>query len=85
LPFSLLRIDARMTKGQGRPSNFATARSVFRSANFSTGPPCNGREERYLIVACTVITDVPEAVGPSPLALMAKVSLPLYLAFAVYS
>jgi hypothetical protein len=23
-----------------------------------------GREERYLIVACTVITDVPEAVGP---------------------
>ncbi len=22
------------------------------------------REERYLIVACTVITDVPEAVGP---------------------
>ena len=26
--------------------------------------PCNGREERYLIVACTVMTDVPEAVGP---------------------
>jgi hypothetical protein len=24
----------------------------------------HGREERYLIVACTVITDVPEAVGP---------------------
>jgi hypothetical protein len=24
----------------------------------------NGREERYLIVAFTVITDVPEAVGP---------------------
>ena len=23
-----------------------------------------GREERYLIFACTVITDVPEAVGP---------------------
>jgi hypothetical protein len=23
-----------------------------------------GREESYLIVACTVITDVPEAVGP---------------------
>jgi len=22
------------------------------------------REERYLIVVCTVITDVPEAVGP---------------------
>jgi len=22
------------------------------------------REERYLIVACTVITDVPEALGP---------------------
>jgi hypothetical protein len=27
-------------------------------------PSCSGREERYLIVACTVITDVPEAVGP---------------------
>jgi hypothetical protein len=24
----------------------------------------NGREERYLIVAFTVMTDVPEAVGP---------------------
>jgi hypothetical protein len=45
----------------------------------------NGREERYLIVAFTVITDVPEAVGPCPVALMAIVSLPLYLAFAVYS
>ncbi len=42
-------------------------------------------EERYLIVACTVITDMPEAVGPCPVALMAKVSLPLYLAFALYS
>jgi hypothetical protein len=39
----------------------------------------------YLIVARTVITDVPEAVGPCPVALMAKVSLPLYLAFALYS
>jgi hypothetical protein len=26
--------------------------------------PCNGFEQRYLIVALTVITDVPEAVGP---------------------
>ena len=43
------------------------------------------RNERYLIVACTVITDVPEAVGPWPVALTAKVSLPLYLAFALYS
>jgi hypothetical protein len=42
-------------------------------------------EESYWIVACTVITDVPEAVGPLPVALMAKVSLPLYRAFAVYS
>jgi len=24
----------------------------------------NGRDERYLIVACTVIIDVPEAAGP---------------------
>jgi hypothetical protein len=43
------------------------------------------RGERYLIVAFTVITDVPEAVGPWPVALMAKLSLPLYLAFALYS
>jgi hypothetical protein len=49
---------------KGRPSNYATARSVFRLANSSTRPPCNGREERYLIVACTVNTDVPEVVGP---------------------
>jgi hypothetical protein len=42
-------------------------------------------EESYLIVACTVITDVPEAVGPFPVALIAKVSLPLYRVFAVYS
>ena len=49
---------------QGHPSNSATARSVFRLANCSTHPPCNGREERYLIVARTVIIDVPEAVGP---------------------
>jgi hypothetical protein len=45
----------------------------------------HGREERYLIVACTVITDVPEAIGPWPVALMAKVSLPLYVGFALYS
>ncbi len=48
-------------------------------------PPRNGRKEHYLIVACTVITDVPEAAGPCPVALMEKVSLPLYLAFALYS
>ncbi|WP_407166797.1 hypothetical protein [Bradyrhizobium sp. ORS 111] len=39
----------------------------------------------YLIVARTVMTDVPEAVGPWPVALMANVSLPLYLAFGLYS
>jgi len=44
-----------------------------------------GHAEHYLTVACTVITDVPEAVGPCPVALMAKVSLPLYFAFALYS
>ena len=38
-----------------------------------------------MTVACTVISDVPEAVGPTPVALMAKLSLPLYLAFALYS
>src|SRR5262249_52751610 len=45
----------------------------------------NGREDRYLIVTCTVITRLPEAIGPCPVALMANVSLPLYLAFALYS
>jgi hypothetical protein len=39
----------------------------------------------YLIVACTVITDVPEAFGPLPVALIAKVSLPLYRALVFYS
>ena len=39
----------------------------------------------YLIVACTVMTDVPEGLGPLPVALMAKVSFPLYLAFVLYS
>jgi hypothetical protein len=38
-----------------------------------------------LIVARTVMTDVPEPVGPWPIALTAKLSLPLYLDFAVYS
>jgi hypothetical protein len=31
------------------------------------------------------MTDVPEALGPWPVALMENVSLPLYLAFALYS
>jgi hypothetical protein len=34
----------------------------LRSLNAAVGRSL--REERYLIVACTVITDVPEAVGP---------------------
>ncbi|WP_407148541.1 hypothetical protein [Bradyrhizobium sp. ORS 86] len=38
-----------------------------------------------MIVARTVMIDVPEAVGPWPVALMANVSLPLYLAFGLYS
>jgi hypothetical protein len=59
--------------------------SRFRGGHCSTGPLRNGREEYYLIVACTVITDVPEAVGACPVASMEKVSLPLYLAFALYS
>ena len=45
---------------------------------------CNEHEERYLIVTCMVITDVPEPFCPLPVAVMAKASLPLYLAFAVY-
>jgi hypothetical protein len=40
--------------------------------------------ERYLIVTSMAITDVPEVFGPVPVAVMAKLSLPLYLAFAVY-
>jgi hypothetical protein len=86
------RINAHAATPQKSPSSTKLKAALaisqlldLSSANFSTGPPCNGREERYLIVACTVITDVPEAVGPCPVALMAKVSLPLYLAFAVYS
>jgi hypothetical protein len=39
----------------------------------------------YLIVAFTVMTEAPEAVGPLPVALMEKLSFPLYLAFALYS
>jgi hypothetical protein len=45
---------------------------------------CNEGTECYLIVTCMVITDVPEAFFPLPVAVIAKVSLPLYLAFAVY-
>jgi hypothetical protein len=45
---------------------------------------CNEGTERYLIVTCMVITDVPEAFFPLPVAVIAKVSPPLYLAFAVY-
>jgi hypothetical protein len=56
------------------------ARQIFRRVRHGMDV-----RNRYLIVACTVITDVPEAVGPCPVALTAKVSLPLYLAFAVYS
>jgi len=39
----------------------------------------------YLIVAWTVITEVPDAFGPLPVALIAKVSVPLYLALVLYS
>jgi hypothetical protein len=56
------------------------ARQIFRCVRHAMDV-----RNRYLIAACTVITDVPEAVGPCPVALTAKVSLPLYLAFAVYS
>jgi len=45
----------------------------------------NGSISSYLIVACTVSTDVPEAVDPCPVALTAKVSLPLNPAFDLYS
>ena len=38
-----------------------------------------------MTVARTVISDVPDDVDPTPVALMAKLSLPLYLAFALYS
>ncbi|WJR76911.1 sulfatase-like hydrolase/transferase [Bradyrhizobium sp. NP1] len=69
---------ARVTVDEANGSLFA-GNSGLRIKAF------NGHEKRYLIVACTVITDVPEAVGPCPTALMAKVSLPLYLAFALYS
>ena len=53
--------------GERNASNSAVAQRAARchggrfSLNFGG---LGGREERYLIVACTVITDVPEAVGP---------------------
>jgi hypothetical protein len=40
---------------------------------------------RYLMVAFIVMIDVPELVGPVPVARTEKVSGPLYPAFAVYS
>jgi hypothetical protein len=54
------------------------------SSTFWKASGCRKRDERYLIVTCIVITDVPEAFCPLPVAVMAKASLPLYLAFAVY-
>jgi len=39
--------------------------------------PKADRNERYLIVTSMAMTDVPEAFGPVPVAVMAKASLPL--------
>jgi len=64
-------------------SSFATRGTMF-SAPAANKAGCNEHEERYLIVTCMVITDVPEPFCPLPVAVMAKASLPLYLAFAVY-
>jgi len=86
---SLIRMRIGLKRGPCARSNHG--RSVrncsicFWLGKVSTRPSYNGRDEHYLIVACTVITDVPEEVGPCPVALMEKVSLPLYLAFALYS
>jgi hypothetical protein len=43
-------------------NNSATLNCSMRAIRSSSS--AMEREERYLIVACTVITDVPEAVGP---------------------
>jgi hypothetical protein len=70
-----------------RPSNAQRALPKKAFRRFFR-PPTNGRnrpEEHYLIVTCTVMTDEPEVVGPCPVALMANVSPPLYLVFALYS
>ena len=65
---------------------FAPLLGACRTSNgFNLSATMYDDGERYLIVACTVITEVPEAVGPCPVALMAKASLPLYLALALYS
>ena len=44
-----------------RPERIAALRQL---AGRQRAAAMQGREERYLIVAFTVITDVPEAVGP---------------------
>ena len=64
--------------------NYPSRLCLARPSAARSPPLYNEREERYLIVTCIVITDVPEALGPLPVAVMAKASLPLYLAFAVY-
>jgi hypothetical protein len=51
----------------------------------TTGVPQMIKIQCYLTVAFIVIIDVPELVGPVPVAWTTKVSGPLYPAFAVYS
>jgi len=65
-------------------AKMAMLSASFLQRSYDCVADCNEREERYLIVTCTVIADVPEPFCPLPVAVMAKASLPLYLAFAVY-
>ena len=75
---SLIKFKDRAALVERSPSFFGIPAAEKICGRAGDGDP-------YLIVARTVITDAPEAVGPLPVALMAKVSSPLYLAFALYS
>src|SRR5882757_2154007 len=75
------------TPAHGRPERYRSRSSrVPRLLGMRSGE-FDPRQVKahYLIVARTVMTEVPDAFGPWPVALMAKLSLPLYLAFGWYS
>src|SRR5262249_38501774 len=80
---SLIRMRIGLKRGRcARSDHGQSVRNCsicFWLGKVSTRPSYNGREEHYLIVACTGITDVAEEVGPRPVALMVNVTLPLYL------
>jgi len=76
---SQVKVRRELAESSAARLYLAIGTDLTRLARPLTPPPV------YLMVACTVMTDVPEAFGPLPVALMAKVSFPLYLAFVLYS